>query len=79
MRRLSNRLDRLEEALLSPLLDDGDIPQLIVIAGGLPDGLHATIGDVRIEPGADETLDDFRSRALDTAAMLGRPFAVIGG
>jgi hypothetical protein len=79
MRRLNNRLDRLEEALLSPLLDDGDSPQLIVITGGLPDGLHATIGDMRLEPAAGEALDDFKARALDAAATLGRPFVVIGG
>ena len=82
--RLLDRVRRLETAgrpRSMAMADDGREPTLIVIRGGLPEPMRATIlpGDGTFEPLPGEPYEAFAERMMNLAAELGAKVVVIGG
>jgi hypothetical protein len=77
MRELEKRIRRLETG--EPPGFDG--PQIISIRGGVPgdDGLHASVGALRLRADPGEDREGFIDRCIDEAVLLGVRWVILGG
>jgi hypothetical protein len=80
--RLRDRLDRAEQTVdCRRFCGCSERPTVIHVYGGIAgaEPSHATIGQITIERGQDETLEEFQERAIDFGGERCERFAVIGG